>query len=164
MGNRNLTEDVGNLRLPSGKEIRLVAIATDDHDVLCSVENAAATIGVEIDTGRDSLRTLGLEATVEPADLDLRKGELRHVVTCREGQFDHLGARAAVGKYRSGAGLSLDGITELEALERNVHDMASHITHSTCSEVPPAAEVPRMVDLVVVTHRSGSDESIPVQG
>ena len=100
MGYSDLAEHLRNLRLPAGNEIRLVAVATDDHDVLGAVEDAAATVGIEVDTLGNSLGTLGLEATVIPADLDLGKGELRQVLTCRECQLDHLGARAAVGKDR----------------------------------------------------------------
>ena len=111
MGESNLAVGVRNLRLAAGDKVRPVAVATYDHDVLGAVEYAAATIDVEIDTLRNTLGTLRLEATVVPADLDLGKGELRHVVTSREGKLDHLSARAAVGKDRSGAGLSLDRIT-----------------------------------------------------
>ena len=152
-----------NLGLATGYEIGPVAVAADDHDVLGAVEDAAATVNIEVDTLRNALGTLRLEATVEPTDLDLGEGELRHVLTGGEGELDHLSARAAVGEDRSRAGLDLGRIAELEADERDMHDVACHVTHGTGTEVPPAAEVPRMVDLIVVTHGGGSDEGVPVE-
>ena len=41
--------------------------------------------------------------------------------------------------------------------------MASHITQSTCTVIPPSAPVPRMINLVVRTNGSRSCKQIPVQ-
>ena len=48
-------------------------------------------------------------------------------------------------------------------VSHRMEDVASHVTESTCTEIPPSAEVPRSVDLVVWTHRCRSDEAVPVQ-
>ena len=141
-----------------------MSVASYNHGVLCAVEDAAAAIDVEVESCRQSFRPFWLETSVVPAYFDFRKGEFRKVRPCREGEFDHLGARAAVREDVGRAGLDLDRVAEFETLERNVHDMAGHVTESACAEIPPAAEVPRGVDRVVVAHRSRTDEGIPVQG
>ncbi len=42
--------------------------------------------------------------------------------------------------------------------------MACHVSEGSGTEVPPAAEVPRGINLIVGAIRGRSDEKIPVEG
>ena len=44
-----------------------------------------------------------------------------------------------------------------------MQDVASHVAQGACTEVPPSAEVPGGIDLIVVAHGGRANPGIPVQ-
>ena len=114
-------------------------------------------------TCRESFGTVGQQTTIVPVDFYLRHSYLRHVLTSRIDELHVLSVRCAVSQQQGRRTLNFGRITQLQGLERLVHDVASHITQSTCTIIPPSAPVPRMVDLVIRIQFSRTCEEIPVQ-
>ena len=118
---------------------------------------------VEILAGSKACRPFRLETTVVPDYLNLRHCNLRHIVPGREHELDHLGIRRRLRKNSGGACLSLNRILEVQCLEYRMENMAGHIAESAGTEIPPTAEIPRRIDGVVRSHRSRSDEAVPIE-
>jgi hypothetical protein len=90
--------DLRSIRNSTGNEIRLTSVASNNHNILGSIENHTTAVDIKINAGRKSLRSVWLETAVIPVNLNLRQSELRHVFTCRESELDLLSVRARLVK------------------------------------------------------------------
>ena len=159
----HLTTHLGHFRIASRYQIRLLTVATANQDVLGTIEDNATTVVVHVLACHQCSRTFWNQTTVVPIYIHFRHSHLRHVVTCREGILHELCVRARFRQQQSRRTLNLGRIAQVQALEYRMEDVASHVTQRTCTEIPPATEVPRSIDRIVRTHRSRADEGIPVQ-
>ena len=52
---------------------------------------------------------------------------------------------------------------QFQRLDSRMHDMARHISESTCTVFPPSAPIPRMIDVVERSEFTRSCKQIPIQ-
>ena len=108
-------------------------------------------------------RTIRQQATIIPVDLNLRHSDLSHVVASRIDQANVLSRRSTILQQHRRRSLNASRVGKLQSLERLMQDVASHITQSTCTVIPPSTPVPRMISLVERSHLSRTCKQIPVQ-
>src|SRR5690606_22226865 len=90
-------------------------------------------------------------------------GNLGQVVTLWENIFHHLRIRSTIVQQHGRGTLYLCRITEVEAFEYRVQNMTSHITQCTCTEIPPTAPVPGMINIIERTVVGRPNKEIPFQ-
>ena len=112
---------------------------------------------------RESFGTVRHHTAIIPMNFYFGQSHLRHVVTSREYHSYVLCVRSAISQQKCGRTLYFCRITQLQGCKYRLHDVASHITQSAGSVIPPSAPVPRMINLVVRTNLCRTSKQIPVQ-